>query len=462
VSSWRLPGEGQWKSGLTEGARTVRVAAGSGLTAGARSVRDVATGGLSAGARSVRDVASAFVEPSWSEDRKKVVLPPELQQDRMDLMLLLVALTLFGLGVIMVFSASSFSSQFNHSGPYDRLIKQASRGLVGLLLLVGAARIDYRRWANLSLWIALATLVLLVLVLIPGIGHIKKGAQRWLALGPLVIQPTEFARLGLILYLARLLSKRPERIEGFSSGPLPALLVASVFMLAIVVQPNLGSTMAVALTALGMCLAAGMRWKHFLIMAAPAVVMGLFLVLGAEVFHAYQSDRIHSWIAMWLGRDNQLKETYQLRQSLLAFGSGGWIGKGIGAGQQKWFFLPDAHTDFIYSIVGEEMGFAGAFCVILAFAILIWRGIRVALEADDRYGYMLASGITINFAVYAWINMAVTLQVLPTTGLPLPLVSYGGSALIANMIAVGLLLSVSRRRVGGFVLSSRVRRRSPA
>jgi cell division protein FtsW len=209
-----------------------------------------------------------------------------------------------------------------------------------------------------------------------------------------------------------------------------------------------------------MCVAAGMRWKHFFWIMAPVAAVGAMVVLGAEVFHAYQIDRITSWLSFWRGTDEPLGDTYQLRQSILALGSGGFMGKGIGAGQQKWFFLPDAHTDFIYSIVGEELGFLGAMGVLTALALLVWRGFSIAMEAEDRFGYLLAAGITINLAVYAAINLSVVTGLLPTTGLPLPMVSYGGSALIANLAAVGLLLSVSRVRGGGIILAGRMRRRS--
>lgn len=413
------------------------------------------------GARSVREVASALAGPTWpGEVRRTLALPPGMRQEHSDVILFLITIGLLGFGLTMVFSTGVFTGQFTGAGPYDRLVKQGFRGLVGLGLLLLASRVDYRRWARLSPWLAIGTLALLVAVFVPGLGHVSKGAQRWLSIGPIKIQPTEFARIGLILYLARILARPPERIERFATGPLPALLVVGLFMGLIALQPSLGSAVALALTGVILCVTAGMRWKHFLALAVPALLLALLAVLGSEVFHAYQSDRIHSWIAMWRGQDDPLRDTYQLRQSIVALGSGGLTGKGLGAGQQKWFFLPDAHTDFIYAIIGEETGLAGAFGVLIAFALLVWRGLRIAAEAEDRYGYLLASGITINFAVYAAINLAVTMGLLPTTGLPLPLISYGGSALIANMVAVGLLLSVSRRRSGAIVLSGRVRRRS--
>jgi cell division protein FtsW len=312
--------------------------------------------------------------------------------------------------------------------------------------------------------IALFTLVLLALLFVPGLGETHKGAQRWLRLGPIGIQPTEFARVGAIVLVARLLSRRPEVMARFQTGPLPALVVAAAFVLLILPQPSLGCTVALLLTVGSMCFVAGLRWKHL----GGLVVAGLVavpLLLGAVAetrghrrlapAHNYQAGRISSFVAMWQGKDDPLGPTYQLRQSILAIGSGGLTGKGIGGSEQKWLFLPDAHTDFIFSIMGEEMGFLGACFLFLLFGIFIWRGLSIAAEADDRFGFMLAAGLTVNFGVYILINLAVTMGLMPTTGLPLPFVSYGGSALLANLAAVGLLLSVSRHRKSGIVLTNR-------
>jgi cell division protein FtsW len=426
----------------------------------AQSVRNVAGEGISAGGRSVRTVAHALIEPSWNEDQVRILLPAEMRQERIDLVLFTVALGLFVLGLVMVFSAGAFISNFNTAGPYGRLVNQGVRGLFGLVVLLVIAHIDYRRWDAWSPWIAAVTAFFLLLVLVPGVGHVKKGAMRWIGFGPVVLQPTEFARIGVIVYMARLLSKRPEKMEDFRSGPLPALLVSGAFMLLILKQPSLGSALAMGTTALVMCVVAGMRWKHFWMMVGGALASGCLFVLLAQGIHRYQSNRLFDWINFIRGIDDPQGATYQLHQSLMAIGTGAWLGKGIGAGLSKWFFLPDAHTDFIYSLIGEEMGFIGSFLVLVAFAVLIGRGLRIALEAEDRYGYLLAAGITINFAVYATINVAVTTGSMPTTGLPLPLVSYGGSALIANMVAVGLLLSISRRRGSGITLGGRMRKRS--
>jgi cell division protein FtsW len=417
-----------------------------------------ARSGLRGARAGLRDIGIAIMEPPAPGEACHIVLPEEMRQERFDWVLVTAVLALFAFGLIMVFSSTSFVGAATHRDPYDRLIDQSLRGLVGMIGLFALARLDYRRFSDYGPWIALGSLLLLVAVLVPGVGQESKGAQRWLSLGPIRIQPTEFARVGLTIYLARILSKGPQKIERFVTGPLPALFVGGVFMAFIMLQKSLGCTIAVAVTTIGLCVLAGMRWKQFAIGAGSVAGLLLFAVLAMKLSgHDYQLARVEAWLAFWNGTDDPLGPTYQLRQSLLSLGTGGWVGQGIGDSQQKRFFLPDAHTDFIFSILGEEAGFLGAFVVLVAFAVLIGRGLRIAAEAEDRFGYLLAAGLTMNFAVYAIINLSVTMGLLPTTGLPLPFVSYGGSALIANLAAVGILLGISRRR-GNYVLASGRRR----
>lgn len=413
--------------------------------------------GLRGGRRTLGEIGRALTEPSWDADQNRIVLPAEMRQERVDLVLLFTTLALFGLGLVMVFSSTSFSAQYLHAGPFKRFFDQSIRGVVGLGFLFGLAFIDYRRLSPWAMWVAIGGAVLLGLLLIPGIGHSSKGATRWINLGPVNLQPTELARVGLVIYLARLLSKPPDRMQRFATGPLPALLITGAFIGLILAQKSLGSSLALGITAMTMCVMAGMRWKHFHLIVVPVVGVAVLAVVFGFV-HPYQIGRIKAWIDYWLGIDDPSGPTYQLRQSILALGSGQIRGVGLGASQQKRLFLPDAHTDFIFSVIGEELGFLGCLVLLAAFTILIARGLRVAAEAEDRFGYLLAVGLTINLAVYIVINIAVTMALLPTTGLPLPFVSYGGSALIANLAGVGLLLSVSRRR-GNFVLARGRRRR---
>lgn len=412
---------------------------------------------------SVQAVRDAFREEFWSAGRRTLATPGEARRDRLDYWLLLVTVALLALGLVMVFSSSSVRAALINKNPYGSVYQQGMRALVGFAMLLGLARLNYRFWWTAAPGLALLTLVMLALLFVPGLGEVHKGAQRWLRLGPIGIQPTEFARIGAIVLVARLLSRRPERMSRFNTGPLPALVVALAFVGLILPQPSLGCTVALLLTVGSMCFVAGLRWKHFGALLLAGAVAGtlLFGVMAlrhqdggtAPGVHHYQAGRIKSFLDLWAGKDDPRGATYQLRQSILAIGSGGLKGKGIGQSEQKWLFLPDAHTDFIFSIVGEEMGFLGACGLLLLFGIFVWRGLTIAAEADDRFGFLLAAGLTVNFGVYILINIAVTMGLMPTTGLPLPFVSYGGSALLANLAAVGLLLSVSRHRPSGISLT---------
>jgi cell division protein FtsW len=399
--------------------------------------------GFDSGRRVIREIGTSMIEEPIVNDRSAIVLPQEMRNERVDWVLLLATLALFGLGMLMVMSSTSFVAQTAHKDPFGRFLSQGMRGIIGLVGLVALTRLDYRRLSDWSPLIAIASAFLLVAVFIPGLGETSKGSQRWLGIGPFRFQPIEVARVGLIIYLARLLSKPQARISRFTTGPLPAFLAAAVFMGLIVVQPSLGSTLTMAMTTLAMCLTAGMKRKHFLL-----VCLGGFLALVTVLIikhDSYQVQRLLGFIKIWTDDPDRLGVTYQVRQSLLALGSGGFTGVGIGDSQQKRFFLPDAHTDFIFSIIGEELGFVGTIGVLLLFVLLIGRGLKIAAQAEDRFGFLLAAGLTINFMIYATINMGVTMALLPVTGLPLPFVSYGGSALIANLLAVGILLSISRR-----------------
>lgn len=419
----------------------------------------IMTSGWSATRQAVHEVLATFREPVWTAPRRTLASGSHGAVDRMDWILFVLTSALLVFGLTMVFSSSSVRAALSNHDPFNLFLQQAIRAGVGLVLLLILSRIDYRVWQGPALWIAGATLFLLLLVLVPGIGQTHKGAQRWLSLGPISLQPTELARLGCILLMARLLARHPGSMSLFHTGPLPAFLVALIFIAAILKQPSLGSSLALGLTAFAMCFVARMRWRHIALLIG-AGLSGGWLALALGLVHDYQWKRWTAFLNLWRNMDDRLGATYQLRQSILAIGSGGLTGKGMGNSEQKWLFLPDAHTDFIFSIVGEELGFIGAFALLAVLVLFVWRGLRIASEAEDRFGMMLAAGISLNFAIYAMINLAVTMALMPTTGLPLPFVSYGGSALLANLMAVGLLLSVARFRTPGVVIGGdTVRRR---
>jgi cell division protein FtsW len=360
------------------------------------------------------------------------------RERRLDLMLLLPVICLVALGLVMVFSASATLAADRFQSEYFFLKRHAFRVLLGLAALLLMARFDYHALQRAAPWAVGATVLLLGVLL--AVGGTVRGANRWLSLATITIQPTEIARVACVIYLAKLIDRKGERIASFQQGILPACLVLGTIAFLILLQPNLGSTIALLATGLVMLHLAGARPKH----------LGLLVVAGgaaacvAVLRNAYMMDRVQGWLAQWgHGEADALGKNWQVTQSILALGSGGLFGAGPGHGLQKVFFLPDPHTDFIFAVIGEELGLLGTAGVILAFAVLFLRGLKIAGQAPDRFGFLLATGLTVNLSVYVAMNIAVVTGVIPTTGLPLPFVSYGGSALVVNMGVVGVLLNVA-------------------
>jgi cell division protein FtsW len=354
-----------------------------------------------------------------------------------DRLLFTATLILVVLGIVMVYSASAIRAQERFGDPAYFLKKQVLWALIGLTAMVWMMGRDYRRLKPYILPLLLLALGMLILVLIPGIGVKVNGARRWIQFLGLSFQPAELAKLALVAYLARLLAGKEERVREFSVGILPPLVVTGVFFLLIALQPNYGTAVVILLTALTMVFAAGARLTHLLAVGAAALPpLGLVLwsvphVRGRLLAH------LHPGAA-------SPKALYQIGQSQVALGQGGGLGRGLGDGMQKLYYLPEPHTDFIFAIVGEELGFAGAALVVAFFALLLWRGIRIALAVPDRFGALLALGLISVIVGQAAINFGVVVGLLPTTGLPLPLVSFGGSSLVVTLLALGILLSVSQ------------------
>ena len=354
-----------------------------------------------------------------------------------DKLLFTATLILVGLGVVMVYSASAIRAQERFGDPAFFLKKQVLWALVGVTGMVWLMGRDYRRLRPYVLPLLLLAVGMLILVLVPGVGVKVNGARRWLRVLGLSFQPAELAKLALVAYLARLLAGKEERVREFTVGVLPPLVVTGVFFLLIALQPNYGTAVVVLLTALTMVFAAGARLTHLLAVGAAALPpLGLLLwsvphVRGRLLAH------LHPGAA-------SPKALYQIGQSQVALGQGGGLGRGLGDGMQKLYYLPEPHTDFIFAIVGEELGFAGAALVVAFFAMILWRGIRIALAAPDRFGALLALGLISVIVGQAAINFGVVVGLLPTTGLPLPLVSFGGSSLVVTLLALGILLSVSQ------------------
>ncbi|MCK6556543.1 putative lipid II flippase FtsW [Candidatus Binatia bacterium] len=366
--------------------------------------------------------------------RQRVVMP---RLHRPDWWLLLATATLAGLGVVMVFNASYFFAQYRYEDPLLFFRKHVMALIWGTVALVGVSRVRLQWFERLALPFAAGVAVALVLTLIPGLGVVRGGARRWLALGPLGFQPSELAKIAVVLFLARTLSMRRESLQGLVAGLLPPLLSVGACVLLIVAQPDFG-TAAIIIMVLGLMLfGAGARATHLV----GLVLLAVPPVIYAVVYAPYRLRRVLAFLDPWKYSQDI---AFQLVQSLIAFGSGGLTGVGLGESQQKMFFLPEAHTDFIFALVGEELGVLGAIGVLGLFALLGVRGFRIALRHPDPFGSLLAFGLTLVILLEAIVNVGVVVGLLPTKGLALPFLSYGGTALVCTMIEIGILTALSR------------------
>ncbi|MFO0692630.1 MAG: putative lipid II flippase FtsW [Polyangiales bacterium] len=356
-----------------------------------------------------------------------------------DPVLTAVVVALVGFGVVMVYSASAvFADRQFHDGHYF-LIRQSIYAVLGIATMFAAAGIDYHRYRPLTYPILGITVLLLFLVGF-GMGRTAGGATRWLQIGPVNIQPAEVAKVAIIFWLAYSLSKKRDRLETFSVGFLPHALMAGFLMLLCLKQPDFGSAVMIGLLTFVLMFAAGTRIGYLL-----GATLGVLPVLFSLVyFSEYRMERIRGFLDPFAHRQD---EGFQIFESLVSFGSGGVLGVGLGDSRQKLFFLPEAHTDFISAIVGEELGFLGILALISAFTLVVVQGYRAAFRAADDYGTYLAVGITTFVGLQAFTNLAVAMGMVPTKGLVLPFLSYGGSSLIVNCGAIGVLLNVSRPRV---------------
>ncbi len=367
-------------------------------------------------------------------------LEPRASWGRGDGLLVLVAGALVLIGLVMVYSASSALASTRYGDATHFIARQALWAAVGLAAFFAAAAVDYHQ---LRRWVAPLTLgMLAVLVLVLAAGSTVNGSRRWLRVGGFSIQPSEFARVVFIVYLAHVLAKRGDTLRSLKALA-PGLAVVGVGMGLIWAEPDLGNAVVLATVTGLLCVLAGARLSHLGALAACAVPVVAYAVMGT----AYQRRR---WLAFLDPWSDPTDAGFQVIQSLLAIGGGGAAGVGLGEGRQKLFFLPEPHTDFIYSVVGEELGLWGTLAILVLFAALLWRGWRVALATADPFGRLLAFGLSVAIGLAAALNIGVATGVLPTKGLPLPLVSYGGSSLVANLLAVGILYNISRQRGVGW------------
>lgn len=363
---------------------------------------------------------------------------------RPDLLLAMVVLALTALGIVIVHSAGAVTSQ-RHGGDalsadtfsFYFLERQALHALVGLGAMFVAFFIDPRAILRHSGWIFVGTAGLLVaMLLVPGLGHEAGGAKRWLAVGPIRFQPSELAKVALLFFFARSVLRFEERLASFRRGFVPLLLLAAAIVLPVLLQPDFGMAVTLGALAFAMLFAAGARITHLGLTVLAAVPVGWWLIEGTP----YRARR---WLAFLDPMAHRREEGYQIYESMVSFASGEWTGVGLGAGHQKLGRFPEYHNDFVLAAVGEELGFLGVAAVIALFAVLVWRGLRIARRVADRSLSLLAFGITALLGVQALCHMGVVMAVLPTKGLPLPFVSYGGTSLVVSLFLTGVLLYIS-------------------
>ena len=356
-----------------------------------------------------------------------------------DPVLIGIVACLVALGLIMVFSASSPQAvaTLNDGAYYFK--RQSIALLVAAIASYFAYTIDYRRlrgFAPIGLGLSI---VLLVLVLVPHVGLMTAGARRWLGGGPLSFQPSEFAKLGLVLYLASALAGKGKRIRSLTYGVIPVAIVSALLAVLVLKEPDMGTASVLAFTAIALLFAAGARFVHMALIGVVTLPFIAFLI----AHDSYKRDRILAFLNPWKHAKN---EGFQIVQSLLALGSGGPFGRGIGLSTQKAFWLPEAHTDFIGSIIGEELGFVGMLAIVVLFVAFAYRAARIALAAPDRFGFFLALGCMAMIVIQAFISIGVVTASWPVTGVPLPFISFGGNSLIVSLVAVALVANVGRHR----------------
>jgi cell division protein FtsW len=352
-----------------------------------------------------------------------------------------ITLALVIFGVIMIYSASAHIAARRYHNSFYFAQKQLFFAFFGFIAMIAFRFIPYQKLQTLVYWLLGISLLTLVLVLIPGIGSRVGGASRWFRLGVISFQPAEFSKLVLVLFLAFSMTRRQEQMKDLKKGFLYHWVVVGVFIVLVLLEPDLGMAISMVLITTIMLFVGGVRVKHLVVSILPMIPMAYLLVWRVP----YRRMRILSYLDPW---KDPLGAGFHLKHSFLAFGSGGFWGRGLGASQQKLFYLPEPHTDFIFSIIGEEFGFIGVLIVAALYMILVIKCLQLALKLTDCFGKYLVVGITVMIGFQAFINMLVVMGLLPTKGLTLPFLSYGGSSLLLNMICIGILMNLTAQSQG--------------
>lgn len=354
-----------------------------------------------------------------------------------DFIIFFAVISLLAIGVVMVYSSSAVSAYVNFQDSFYFLKRQIIWVLLGLVAMVFTMNIDYHAWGKLSKPVLIVTIILLILVLIPGLGRVVNGARRWLGFGSMYMQPSEIAKLSMVLFCATSLALRQDRITSFVKGVLPQLIILLVVFGLILKEPDLGTALAIGGTVFVLLFTAGAKLSHL----ASLGIVGVAGIIIAIIVEPYRMKRLLAFSDPW---SDPLDTGYHIIQSLYAIGSGGLFGVGLGRSREKFLYLPEPHTDFIFAILGEELGFIGTITVLVLFFLFAWRGFKIAISAPDIFGSLMAAGLTTMIIIQALMNIAVVTASMPVTGIPLPFLSFGGSALIFTLSGVGILLNISR------------------
>ena len=356
---------------------------------------------------------------------------------RVDWLLLIgvVLITLFGL--IMIYSSSCIWSQYRFNNPYKFVISQGIFLIISYMIMVILINVDYKEYLKKANIIFGVCFLLLILVLIPGIGSVRNGSQSWFGIGSFGIQPSEFAKLGLIIFTAKYLSNNNKFLKDIRKGVIPILIVLFTVFGLIMLQPDFGTGMIIVVSILAMLFVAGVNMKFFIGLG----LLGVFGIVGLILIAPYRMDRITSFLDPW---KDPLGTGFQIIQSLYAIGPGGLLGQGFLNSRQKQFYLPEPQTDFIFSIISEEFGILGVIIVSGLFLTILYRGIRIALSSKEDFPKYLAFGMIFQILIQAVMNLMVVIGLIPVTGVTLPFLSYGGSSLLITLVSIGILLNISR------------------
>ncbi len=354
-----------------------------------------------------------------------------------DKVLLTDVIVLSVVGIVMVYAASAYTAMVRFHDPFYFLKKEFIFFMIGIAGMLIMANINYIYLRWLVFPILILCLFLMILVLVPGIGIEVGGARRWLRVGTLTFQPSELAKFGLVIYIAHSLMRKQDKIKDFTYGFVPYVVIMGIFFMLMMLQPDFGTAVSMAAVILLMLFMAGTRIRYL----AGLFLVSLPLLYAMIMSEGYRRDRFLAFCDPWKDASGT---GFQIIQSFLAIGSGGLTGVGLGEGRQEFLFLPEPHTDFIFAVIGEQFGFIGALLVVAAFALLFYRGMLISIRSVDAFGRYLSLGLTTMISIQALINFGVVVGLLPTKGLTLPLISYGGSSLVMTLFGAGILLNISK------------------